>query len=109
MAERGRATDKRAAIEADGPQAPQRLAAVYAAEFSGLPDYRVKMAVWHALPVSALNGLRAGSRRMAAFKNHDHKDCATEMTHAAGAAPESAPQQTPQRSKIDSRKSCPRK
>lgn len=52
-------SDKRAAIEADGPQAPQKLAAVYAAEFSHLPGYGVKMMLWRLAPFSLLNGLRA--------------------------------------------------
>lgn len=59
---------KRAAIEADGPQAPQKLAAVYAAEFSDLPGYHTKMMIWRALPYTLLNTLRL-ARRWAIARN----------------------------------------
>ena len=51
-------SDKRAAIEADGPAATQQLAVAYAAEFSDLPGYHLKMMIWQALPFTLLNTLR---------------------------------------------------
>lgn len=51
-------SDKRAAIEADGPQAPQKLAAVYAAEFSRLPGYEQKMLIQSMLSKAILDQLR---------------------------------------------------
>jgi hypothetical protein len=59
-------SDKRSAIKADGPAAPQRLAAVYQQEFSRLPGYRIKMALWNALPTKALDGMRFLSRQLRA-------------------------------------------
>lgn len=56
--------DKRAAIEADGPAAAQRLSAIYQQEFSRLPGYRIKMVLWNALPMMALEGMRFLSRRI---------------------------------------------
>ena len=43
-------SDKRAAIEADGPQAPQKLAVAYAAMFKELSGYRFNMLIWHMMP-----------------------------------------------------------
>ncbi len=57
-------SDKRAAIEADGPAAAQRLAAIYQQEFSRLPGYSIKMALWNALPMAALEGMRYLSRQL---------------------------------------------
>ena len=57
-------SDKRTAIEADGPAAAQRLAAIYQQEFSRLPGYRIKMVLWNALPMMALEGMRFLSRRI---------------------------------------------
>jgi abequosyltransferase len=56
-------SDKRAAIEADGPETLQKLAAVYHSEFAKLPGYRLKIMLWHALPYSVLKALRTISKR----------------------------------------------
>lgn len=60
-------SDKRSAIKADGPAAAQRLAAIYQQEFSRLPGYSIKMALWNALPATALDGIRFLSRRIRAL------------------------------------------
>jgi len=60
---------KRTAIEADGPAAAQRLAAIYQQEFSRLPGYRIKMVLWNALPMMALEGMRFLSRRTLTRRN----------------------------------------
>ena len=62
--------DKRAAIEADGPAAAQRLAAIYQQEFSRLPGYRIKMVLWNALPMMVLEGMRFLSRRIRGVLNN---------------------------------------
>ena len=65
-------SDKRASIEADGPQAPQKLAAVYAAEFSGLPGYRLKMLIWRAFPFYMLNMMRSVWKLRLTYKAGSH-------------------------------------
>ncbi len=59
-------SDKRAATEADGRAAAQRLAAIYQQEFSRLPGYRIKMLLWNAMPMVALGGMRFLSRQLRA-------------------------------------------
>jgi hypothetical protein len=62
-------SDKRAAIEAEGPAAAQRLAAIYQQEFSRLPGYRTKMLLWNASSAWALTAMRSVYKRTRAPRN----------------------------------------
>lgn len=60
-------SDKRAAIEVDGPAAAQRLAIAYEQEFKNLPRYKIKIVLWRLLPNTPLRVLRKLYKKIPAF------------------------------------------